>query len=269
MQTTDDVILSDSLEEVPRRQREGFLTHALCSRGSCVVELGGRRFAFGEHDCMIVPQQKPDWQVVERDQDFSVTVIYASWEILHLATPASNYGTRGHLALYEDPVMHLTAEQYAACAANFDNVRLCLANKGHHFHRELLVNALQRMILDFFDFHVSHYGERKVSHQQSQVMQRFVAMLEGGDFLKSREVGWYAERLCVTPKHLSDVCRAVSGQTAIFWITRYTAHDIIHRLRTTALTLEQLSDLYGFASTNYFIRYVQNNLGLPPTALRE
>jgi len=30
------------------------------------------------------------------------------------------------------------------------------------------------------------FGERSVSHQQSQVMQRFIAMLEEGDYLKSR-----------------------------------------------------------------------------------
>ena len=265
----DEIVISNSLDDVARMHSEGYLTHALCSGGGCEIALGGRRFAYAAGDCLIVPQQRLDWHVEKVTADFRVTAIYVLWEFIQLATPASNYGTHGHFALYEDPVMHLTEAMQRECAADFDYVQHCLAHTTHHFHRELLVNAVQRMILDFFEFHTTLYGDRTVSAQQSQLMQQFIALLEGGEYLKSREVGHYADRLCVTAKHLSDVCRAVSGQTAIYWITRYTAHDIAHRLRTTDLTIDQLTDLYGFASTSYFIRYVQNNLGLAPSALRE
>lgn len=82
-------------------------------------------------------------------------------------------------------------------------------------------------------------------------------------------MGWYADALCVTPKYLSEVSKKVSGQTVIYRITRYTALDIARQLRSTNLTLEQFSDLYEFANTNYFIRYVQKNLGTSPSALRQ
>ena len=32
------------------------------------------------------------------------------------------------------------------------------------------------------------------------VTQQFIEMLERGDFRKNREIGYYANKLCVTPK---------------------------------------------------------------------
>ena len=92
--------------------------------------------------------------------------------------------------------------------------------------------------------------------------------IEHGEIV-GRVLRWYAERLCVTPKYLSEVSKRVSGQAAIYWITRYTALDIARQLRTTNLTIDQLSDLYNFGGTNYFIRYVQKNLGASPSSFRE
>ena len=67
---------------------------------------------------------------------------------------------------------------------------------------------------DFYEFHARIYGQPQVSALTASVMRRFTDMLERGDYRRSREVGYYADRLCVTPKYLSEVCRKVSGYAA-------------------------------------------------------
>ena len=264
-----EIIISDSLDEVARMQRDGYITHAWCSGGECGFVMDGQAFRFAKGDCLIVPHQELEFAVGQKSEDFAVEVVYVSFRFIQTATPQSNYGIRGHLALFENPVMHLRPEQQRVCALNFDYIRRRLAVETHRFHREAMRNAIECMIIDFFDFHAELYGDHAVAEPKAQLMQQFIAMLERGDFRKKREVGWYANALCVTPKYLSEVSKKVSGQTAIYWITRYTALDIARQLRSTNLSLEQLSDLYEFANTNYFIRYVQKNLGTSPSALRQ
>ncbi|MBR3412134.1 MAG: helix-turn-helix domain-containing protein [Bacteroidales bacterium] len=264
-----EIIISDTLEAVEQRQREGYITHAYCYGGECDFTMDGREFRFAHGDCLIVPHQELHFAVLRQSDTFAVTVVYVRSDFIQTATPYTNYGTRGHFALFENPVMHLTPNQQQVCALNFDYIRRRLAVESHRFHREAMRNAVECMIIDFFDFHAEMYGDVKVGESQAQLMQQFIAMLERGDYRKKREVGWYADRLCVTPKHLSEVSKRVSGQSAIYWITRYTALDIARQLRSTDLTLEQLSDLYEFANTNYFIRYVQKNLGASPSSFRE
>ena len=132
-----------------------------------------------------------------------------------------------------------------------------------------MINAIQCMIIDLFDFHASLYGNEKITSQYAELMQGFIAILERGDFRKNREISYYADKLCVTTKYLSEVSKKVSGFPAKYWINRYTMLDISRQLRDRRKTLTELSDLYGFSSLSYFTRYVQKNLGMKPTDFRE
>ena len=100
-------------------------------------------------------------------------------------------------------------------------------------------------------------------------MNRFLALLERGDYRKNREIGYYADLLCVTPKYLSEVSKKVSGYPAAFWITRYTSLDIARMLKSKHLTFAEISDLFGFSSESYFSRYVQKYLGALPSSFVE
>ena len=100
-------------------------------------------------------------------------------------------------------------------------------------------------------------------------MNRFLTMLEAGEYREHREVTYYADRLCVTSKYLSEVSKKASGYAANYWINRYTILDISRQLRNKSLTFVQISDMFGFSSPAYFSRYVQQNLGVKPSDYRE
>ena len=101
------------------------------------------------------------------------------------------------------------------------------------------------------------------------LMERFLALLERGDFRRNREIAYYADKLFVTSKYLSEVCKKVSGFPANYWINRFTVLDISRQLRDKKRSFTELTDLYGFSSPSYFSRYVQKYLGASPTDFRE
>lgn len=94
----------------------------------------------------------------------------------------------------------------------------------------------------------SNYGnDGTVTQQYAALMNRFLALLERGDYCKNREIGYYADILCVTPKYLSEVSKKVSGYPANFWITRYTSLDIARLLRSKRLTFTEIADMFEFS----------------------
>lgn len=101
------------------------------------------------------------------------------------------------------------------------------------------------------------------------IITRFMQMLERGDYVKNREAGYYADKLCVTPKYLSEICKSVSGKTANYWISRFTTIHIRRLLRERKMSFTQISDLFEFSSPSYFSRFVQKHLGVSPTNFRE
>lgn len=206
---------------------------------------------------------------IKPSSDFQVKNLLASPSFIELCTPQTNYGTRGQLSLFLNPVMRLDHDQQFVCRRDFRWIEYRLNQTGHRFYRQLLVNAVQSAILDFFDFHSAITGTQDVSNQNASIMNRFLTMLEDGAYIHNRRVTYYADAICVTPKHLSEVSKRVSGYSANYWINRYTTLHIARMLRDKTLTLMQISDMFGFSSPAYFSRYVQRNLGVNPTQYRQ
>ena len=271
---TNDIIISDDLLSALDRALEGHLLHAWCPQGSCRFVFNEREYTLRGGDCMIIPRRGDMMRDILSSDDFRVEIVYVSETFVAVCTPQSNYGMRGGLALFNNPIMHLDEEQQRVCALNFDYIRRRLAVEKHHFHRDAMINAVQCMIIDFFDFHAENYGgipwqSGDISAQQAQLMDRFQEMLGRGDCREHREVKHYADALCVTPKYLSEVSRLVSGYSASYWIARYTALDISRQLRDRSQSIEAVADLFHFSSLSHFSRYVQNNLGTTPSSFRE
>ena len=269
MDTLQHIIIDNTLSRVGDEQFAGYLCHAYCHHGKCTFDYNGHSFCLSAGDCMIIPRRGDLIGNLCESADFAVQVIYVTQEFIEVSTPQSNYGMKGHLALFENPIMHLTPEQQVRCATNFSVISDRLAEPGHRFYREVLINAVQAMILDFFDFHAQLYGGDRISSQQHQLMSQFIELLERGDFRQNREIGYYADILCVTPKYLSEVSKRVSGLPANYWITRYTALDISRLLRDRSLSFTDIADMFGFSSQAHFSRYVLNNLGAKPSDFRE
>ncbi|MBR5498774.1 MAG: AraC family transcriptional regulator, partial [Bacteroidales bacterium] len=65
-------------------------------------------------------------------------------------------------------------------------------------------------------------------------------MLHRGDYRARREVSHYASKLCVTPKHLSQISREVTGFSAGWWINRFTSLDISRQLRDKSQSITDI-----------------------------
>lgn len=260
----DKIVISDTLEGVGTDRFENYLAHALCVGGSMEFDFNGNHFTMQKGDLIIVRKGKL-MENITTSENFKVRVIYADAGFIEHCTPQSNYGMKGQLALFMNPVMELNDKQFALCMKDFDSVEYRVATTGFVFYQESIRCAVQLMILDFFDFHAFNYGENSVSSQYALIMNKFLAMLENGDYRQNREVTYYASELCVTAKYLSEVCKKTSGHSANFWINRYTILDISRLLRDKKLTFVEISDLFNFSSPAYFSRYVQRYLGMAPS----
>ena len=269
MDTIQHIIIDHTLTRIGDNEFRGYLCHAYCHEGYCTFEYNGRNFRFEKGNCMIIARRGDLVNKLWESPDFKVDVIYVTQKFIELSTPQSNYGTRGHLSLFQNPIMQLTPEQQEVCAGNFEALKRRLKQTEHRFRHDALMNAVECMIIDFFDFHAQLYGADKISSQNHQLMEQFIEMLERGDYRKNRDISYYADQLCVTTKYLSEICKKVSGLPAAFWITRYTALDISRQLRNRRLSFTEISDMFGFSSLPHFSRYVQKNLGVKPSDFRE
>ena len=264
----ESVIISNTLENSQMHALKGYIIHGLCTAGSAVVRFNENDFTLRPNDSFIFVQTERT-ELISKSDDFQAIVVYVVAEFTELATPLSNYGLRGGLMLFHDPIMPLNDTQAERCRKNLEYIGVRLQEKHHHFYRDLLLNAVQCMIIDFFDFHTDLYGETKLSEKVASLVQSFLTMLNDGHYRKHREVSYYADALGMSAKHLSETVKLYSGQPAIHWINRYTALEVARLLRNPTLTLQDIADMLSFSSVSYLSRFAHKHLGFNPSDMRQ
>lgn len=261
------LIVEHHLNSLCTNELEGYVAHIICTCGQLDFFFDTRPFSLKKQESMIITVP----QLVGRLQfssDFEATCIYVRSDFLELCTPRSNYGIRGALALYVCPVMQMNEKQFELLKHDFYQIEKRLQDNENHFQKEVLICATQMMFLDFFSIHTLQNGLSNISFQDADIMARFMQMLERGDYIQNREVGYYADKLFVTPKYLSEVCKSVSGKTANYWITRFTTIHIRRLLLQKEKSFTEIADMFEFSSLAYFSRFVQKHLGTSPTNFR-
>lgn len=261
------IVFTDSLSDISTRGLDKFVAHALCAEGSATFSYNGNEFTLAKGDLLIV-RRPATIEDLRPSRDFKVRAVFVDECFIEKATPNLNYGTRGALALFLNPIMHLTECEREVITEDFDLLEWRLAATCYRFYEESLRCAVQLLILDFFSFHAYQHDWQSVSNQNARIINAFFAMLDNGQYREHREVSYYAAELCVTPKYLSEICKKVSGHSSSFWINRYTTLEIARLLRNPELTLAEIADMLHFSSPAYFSRYVQAKLGVSPSRYR-
>lgn len=83
-----------------------------------------------------------------------------------------------------------------------------------------------------------------------------------------REVAFYADKLCVSPKYLSEVVKKSSGHPASYWINGFAMQEVLALLKRFDLTFAEIADQMNFYNPAHFTRFVKKQMGLSPTELR-
>lgn len=103
---------------------------------------------------------------------------------------------------------------------------------------------------------------------QQELCERFIAMVSE-NFKTQRDIGFYADRLCVTNKYLSTLLKQHTGMTALEWIERHVVLYAKSCLSSTTMSVQQISDELDFPSQSVFGKYFKRVEGLSPKAYRQ
>ena len=111
------------------------------------------------------------------------------------------------------------------------------------------------------------FSPSKAPTAAEQLMLRFFDLLAESDGTV-RSVKAFADRLCVSPNHLSAVVKQQSGQTVMQLLN---AHTVLHAkilLRHSTLPLAVIADRLGFENPPAFSRFFKRETGVTAGSVR-
>lgn len=243
--------------------------HIVPTAGNLSFEQRETRYNVTTGDYVILPNA-----VLARDfavsPDFAGLLFSLSPQVSFHIAIRSDYGIVGHLSLLQNPVMRLTPDTQARLVEDIERLRVRLDEPSHLSRR-----AREPPSRSARPRPLRHPREVPGAKRRLKPGGRTPSTVYGRT--RARELqatpgplllSWYAEKLCVTPEYLSEICRKVSGRGAGYFVDLFTVSEIARALLLKNLPVRRIAEDFAFSSPSYSTRYVVRHLGMTPGTFR-
>lgn len=167
------------------------------------------------------------------------------------------------------PVFGLTSEEANNLITYFNLIWNKINNNEHHFRKDVVRSLIATMIYDIGQpiYRMQQQRNEKQTRAES-IFTEFIRQVEQ-NFKHERKVSWYATRLCITPKYLSETVKLASHRTPNEWIDNYVALEIRVMLKNTNKSIKEIADEMNFPNQSFLGRFFKEHVGMSPSEYRK
>ena len=243
------------------------IVHLICTDGVGHFSYNDRHFKMSRNEIAVISRPQLVSSIIS-DDNFRCEFIAAPDKFLHNLLPANNYSIQGRVSLFDNPIIKVPDIDASRFRADLVNIRNRIDNIDHQFYQELMGSLLQTMIYDLFDFHARTNDNILTTDRVGYISKQFFTLIESGRPKTHRDVSYYANRLNVTPKYLSDTIKRVTGTSVSTHINNAATSIAIAYLNDNTKSVSQIADEMNFSSLSYFSRFCVKHIGVSPMKFR-
>ena len=240
--------------------------HILCHAGKAQFSFMGNTYTMEAGDWVI-------WQMSSQisdalySSDFNADFLLVDKDFLLEYNPEKVWASKAFVFIKKNPVFQLDEKGKAMIEHNFIQIKRRIA-EPHLFQKEILGRQLQIFLLDLWEIYKNAMENiQQTDNSSALLFTRFMNLLP--EYSKTeREVAFYADKLCVSAKYLSEVVKKSSGHPASYWINGYAMQEILAYLKRSDLTLAEISNKMNFYNPAHFTRFVKKQTGDSPSELK-
>ncbi|WP_455625702.1 helix-turn-helix domain-containing protein [Parabacteroides sp.] len=139
-----------------------------------------------------------------------------------------------------------------------------------NMYRDVIIkNQSQNFFLNMYDKnrHLFSSLQRNGYNRGEELFHKFIACIQT-HYLDQKDVAFYANELCISPRYLSTIARQVTGESAKTLIDRHIILETKVLLRTTDMIVQEITNRLNFPSQSYLGRYFKKHTGESPIEYR-
>lgn len=131
-------------------------------------------------------------------------------------------------------------------------------------------SVLMESYLQSFLFHIASFNENKIlSNNRNVVLFVEFVKLTDNNFIRNRDVVFYAKELNISEKKLNEVCKALSGKTTKQFIQERLILEIKKEIKLGTKNLKEIAFELGFNESAYLTRFFKQQTSISPSEFKE
>lgn len=231
--------------------------HGIINLQDCHLEAGD--IVFVSPGTIVEPQDMSD--------DFVLMGIGVPREMFHVAhsgkLPELFNGQPKH------GILRITTEQIQLLTHMFFLLWEIAEAQDETNYKEQVLYSMLSTITHEYDVLFTQ-GRPKTSGQGSanDIFDRFLQLV-GNYCQEHRQLSFYAEKICITERHLGTVIRQTSGITAKEWIDKAVITEAKVKLRHSNLPIAEIVECLHFPNPSFCCKYFKRLTGYTPQEYRK
>lgn len=237
----------------------------VCLAGYAKVEVDLHAYHFEQDDIIIVfPGQILACN--EKSSDFALNYFSFSNHFIDdilFRLPSAFIGFLKESVKYHLPVMEkesMFAEYFTIMHSKFsETTNVCRS--------EIILNLLHNFYLDLYSKVIARNEiQTRQPKRKKELEEEFFRLVKAHP--KNREVAFYAEKLCITPKYLSIITKESAGTSAKELIDNFAITELKLQLKSASTPLKEIAAQLNYPSEAFLCKYFKKRTGMTPTYYR-
>ena len=191
-------------------------------------------------------------------------------ERLVLDTPAMRHFIRAAyfpIAELDRPKLTLTEAQAGQIAGTLEMLRRHILTPSD-FQRDAVITLATLFSIELLEAQSLAVESHRSTTRGEEVFTAFLRLVPG-NYIRHRDLKFYADHLNITTTYLSRIVRQISGRTVVEFLNEALAAEAALRLKTTNRTITQLADDFNFSDQAAFTKFFTRMKSMSPKEYRK
>ncbi len=278
------IVLIDNLEQsiiMPEQEKrmhmnnpyrhDSTMTILLCIDGNVELSIGLKDYKMNKNEALLLGSGII-CEVKEMNQDTKFCSMAFEEDIYF---PAINNGISSVLRnkILKAPICPLPDGRMDECVNIYKTIKNRLSEPSQEvLLSEIVKGYIQALLYNLYSSYIiqdeTQVAENHKLDRKENLFNRFIELVQR-DYTKERNIKYYADQLCVTPRYLSQVSHKVSGHFASEHIDNMVITEAKHMILSRQYSILQVSQMLNFTSLSFFGRYFKKVTGYSPTKYQD
>ena len=166
------------------------------------------------------------------------------------------------------PVIYLDHEHAKTLLKIYGLIQEKLQNEAHPYRREISRSILTTLLYEVAAAYEQQHVIIKNKQTRKQELNLLFQNMVFNHYREHRTVQYYADALFVSPKHLTETVKEVTGKTAGDWIDDAVTLEAKVLLRNHEISIAQVASQVNFPEQSSFGKYFKKQTGVSPSEYR-
>jgi AraC-like DNA-binding protein len=256
----DNNLLQNFSPETPYCSN-GFIM-GLCLQGSAAIRTGAKSFAIEKNGIFSIMPEKI-FIIEQQSPDFVMEGLCIEFDFVSSMVVSTDHET--FFRIIQIPCLKLSPDSMQLMLKYYYLVHERYNNYEIAFRMQITRGLLYSLMVELVSLYRDCVPQVDINDMapKERITVRFFALL--AKYYKcERSMSFYAQELGFSRKYLSSVIKENTGLSALNWLTSFIMTDIKTKLRTTDLTVLQVSEDFNFPNASFFGQFFLKYAGITP-----